>query len=261
MTTGELEGRVALVTGGGRGVGRAISLALAGAGADVAVNYRKDIESAEATVAEVEATGCRAVAVQASIDDADADAEMVERVAGELGPISVLVNNAGLASRGRSVADTDPSETGRLLATHAVGPHHLCRLVLPHMRTADRGDIVFVSSVATDHHGANGAPYNMGKAAMESLAFTLAKEEQRHGIRVNVVAPGLVETEMGRRLVRAGGVEDITTLHDHYPFGRVCQPDDVADVVRFLVGTSGSYVSGVRIRVDGGGQQVVRPAR
>jgi 3-oxoacyl-[acyl-carrier protein] reductase len=260
MSTEELQGRVALVTGGGRGVGRAISVALAAAGADVAVNYRRDEEAATSTVSEIEAMGRRAIAVQASIDDADADAEMVERVAGELGPISILVNNAGLASRGQSVADTDPSEAARLLATHAVGPHHLCRLVLPHMRACDRGDIVFISSVATDHNAANGAPYNMGKAAMEALASTLAKEEQRHGIRVNTVAPGLVETEMGRRLAKAGGA-DIEDLHAHYPFGHVCQPEDVAAVVSFLVGDQGSYVSGVRIRVDGGGQQIIRAPR
>lgn len=260
MSNGALQGRVALVTGGGRGVGRAISLALAEAGADVAVNYRRDEESAENTAAEIQDMGRKAVAVQASIDDEAADAAMVERVAGELGPISILVNNAGLASRGQSVADTDPAETARLLATHAVGPHHLCRLVLPHMRSCDRGDIVFISSVATDHHAANGAPYNMGKAAMEALASTLAKEEQRNGIRVNTVAPGLVETEMGRRLAKAGGA-DIDDLHALYPFGRVCQPEDVAAVVSFLVGDQGSYVSGVRIRVDGGGQQTIRPPR
>lgn len=250
----DLRGRIALVTGAGRGVGRAIALGLAADGADVAVNYRRDEDAAAQTVAEIEALGRRAIAVRASVDDAGADAEMVERVVGELGPISILVNNAGQASRGRSVADTDPEEVARLLGTHAVGAHHLCRLVLPHMRPCDRGDIVFISSVATDHMAPNGGPYNMAKAAMEALARTLVREEQRNGIRVNTVAPGLVETEMGRRLVKAGGVDDISTLHDAFPFGRVCQPEDVAAVVRFLVGDQGSYVSGVRIRVDGGGQ-------
>ena len=93
---------------------------------------------------------------------------------------------------------------------------------------------------------------------MESLAMTLAKEEQRNGIRVNIVAPGLIETEMGRRLVKAGGVDDIATLHEAFPFGRVCQPEDIADVVRFLVGPQGSYVSGTRLRVDGGGSPMTR---
>lgn len=253
-----LDGRIALVTGGGRGAGRAISLGLAADGADVAVNYRRDEESALATVAEIEALGRRSIAVQASVDDPNADAAMVDRVCGELGPISILVNNAGQASRGQSVAKTEDWEVAKLLGTHAVGPHHLSRLVVPHMRECERGDIVFISSVATDHDAPNGAPYNMAKAAMESLAMTLAKEEQRNGIRVNIVAPGLIETEMGRRLVKAGGVDDISTLHDVFPFGRVCQPEDIADVVRFLVGPQGSYVSGTRLRVDGGGSIPVR---
>jgi NAD(P)-dependent dehydrogenase (short-subunit alcohol dehydrogenase family) len=95
----------------------------------------------------------------------------------------------------------------------------------------------------------------MGKAAMESLAFTLAKEVRRHGIHVNVVAPGLVDTEMGRRLVKgAAGVEDIRTLDAGSPFGRVCTPEDVAEVVRFFVGDGGAYLTGERVRVHGGGQ-------
>ncbi|WP_436795025.1 SDR family NAD(P)-dependent oxidoreductase [Actinospongicola halichondriae] len=253
-----LAGRIALVTGGGRGAGRAIALGLAEDGADVAVNYRRDEASAAETVAEIEALGRRAIAVQASVDDPEADAAMIDRVCGELGPISILVNNAGQASRGQSVAKTEDWEVAKLLGTHAIGPHHVCRLALPHMRECERGDIVFISSVATDHHAANGAPYNMGKAAMEALAMTLAKEEQRNGIRVNVVAPGLIDTEMGRRLVKAGGVDDISTLSAGFPFGRVCQPEDIADVVRFLVGPQGSYVSGTRLRVDGGGQTLMR---
>jgi 3-oxoacyl-[acyl-carrier protein] reductase len=247
-----LDGRVALVTGGGRGIGRAICLALAEDGADVALTYRRDADAAQETVAAIEALGRRAAAYAGSVDSLDDDEATVASAVADLGPIDLLVNNAGVASRGRAVADTDPDEPGRLLAAHAVGPHHLCRLVLPGMREQPRGDIVFISSVATDHMAANGAPYNMAKAAMEALAMTLAKEEQRHGIHVNVVAPGLVETEMGRRLVKAGGVEDISTLHPHMPFGRVCQPEDVAAVVRFLVSDAAGYVTGTRVRVDGG---------
>jgi len=250
-----LHGRVALVTGGGRGIGRAISLGLATDGADVAVNYRRDEEAAAETVREIEALGRRAVAYQASVDSLEQDERMVAHLLADLGHVDILVNNAGIASRGNAVADTDPGEVERLLASHAVGPHHLCRLVLPSMRERERGDIVFISSIATDNFSAGGAPYSMGKAAMEALAWTLAKEEQRHGIHVNVVAPGLVETEMGRRLVKSAGVEDIGSLHDAMPFGRVCQPEDVADVVRFFVSDAGSYLSGQRTVVDGGGQR------
>jgi NAD(P)-dependent dehydrogenase (short-subunit alcohol dehydrogenase family) len=152
------------------------------------------------------------------------------------------------------VVSTDPDEVQHVVATHAIGPHHLCRLVVPSMRERERGDVIMISSVATIGNAAKGAPYNMGKAALEALALTLAKEEQRNGIRVNIVAPGLVETEMGRRLVKgAAGVEDIRTLDAMSPFGRVCQPEDVANVVRFLVSDRAGYVSGQKINVHGGG--------
>jgi 3-oxoacyl-[acyl-carrier protein] reductase len=246
--------RVALVTGGGRGIGRAISLALAEDGMDVAVNYRRDADAAQETVAAIEALGRRAVAYQASIDSLEDDERMVGAVQADFGRIDVLVNNAGIASRGHSVASTDPGEVERLLASHAVGPHHLCRLTVPIVRELDGGDVVFISSVATDHMAANGGPYNMAKAAMEALASTLAKEERRHGIHVNVVAPGLVETEMGRRLVGAAGVTDMRTLDATMPFGRVCQPEDVANAVRFLVSDAAGYVTDQRLRVHGGGQ-------
>jgi NAD(P)-dependent dehydrogenase (short-subunit alcohol dehydrogenase family) len=251
---GQLDGRVALVTGGGRGIGRGISELLASEGAAVAVNYRRDREAADATVAAIEAAAGVARAYQASVDDAEQDARMVDAVVADLGAIDLLVNNGGVASRGNAVADTDPAEVARVIGTHAIGPHHLCRLVLPSMRTRTRGDIVMVSSVATSHHAGNGAPYNMGKAALEALAFTLAKEERRHGIHVNVVAPGLVDTDMGQRLAQAmTGVTDIHALDATSPFGHVCQPIDVARVVLWLCSEGAGYVTGQRIECDGGG--------
>ena len=250
-----IKDRVALVTGGGRGVGKGISLSLAAAGASVAVNYRRDEESAAETVREIEALGGKAIAFSASVDDYKQNAQMVTDIERDLGPVSILVNNAGIASRGRSVVDTDPEEMRRVVATHAFGPHYLAALTLPKMRTLGRGDIVMISSVATRSLGPNGAPYNMGKTAMEALAYTLAKEEREHGIRVNIVAPGLVDTDMGQRLIKAvQGVEDIRSLDQSMPFGRVCQPEDVANVVRFLVSDENSYLTGERLYCDGGGQ-------
>ena len=250
-----IKDRVALVTGGGRGVGKGISLSLAAAGASVAVNYRRDEESAAETVREIEALGGKAIAFSASIDDYEQNAQMVADIERDLGPVSILVNNAGIASRGRSVVDTDPEEMRRVVATHAFGPHYLAALTLPKMRTLGRGDIVMISSVATRSLGPNGAPYNMGKTAMEALAYTLAKEEREHGIRVNIVAPGLVDTDMGQRLIKAvQGVENIRSLDQSMPFGRVCQPEDVANVVRFLVSDENSYLTGERLYCDGGGQ-------
>lgn len=257
--TPRLAGRVALVTGGGRGIGRGISLLLASEGAAVAVNYARDRESAEATVAEIRAAGGTAEAFAADVAEAEANAAMVDAVTASLGAVDLLVNNAGIASRGRSVADTAPDETERVVRTHAIGPHHLCRLVLPGMRARvgaiGRGDIVFISSVATDTYGANGAPYSMGKAAMEALAFTLAKEEVGNGIHVNVVAPGLTVSDMGSRLAKATtGVADIHQLDASFPFGRVGTPEDVARVVAFFCSDEAGYVTGERVRVHGGGQ-------
>jgi len=246
-------GRVALISGGSRGIGRACALALAEDGFDVAVNYRRDDAAAADTVAAIEALGRKAKSYQASVESPAEDETMVDAVLADFGGIDTLVHSAGIASRGHTVADTDPGELERVIAIHALGGHHLCRLVLPSMRTRPRGDVVFVSSVAARILAPNSAPYNMAKAALEALAMTLAKEERRHGIHVNVVAPGLVVTEMGRRLVRAMGVDDISTMDANAAFGRVCRPDDVAGVVRFLCSESAGYLTGQVIAVDGGG--------
>lgn len=244
--------RVALVTGGGRGIGRAIALGLAADGMDVAISYRRDAESAAATVAEVAEAGRRSAARQGSVDRLEDDRGLVEWVIEYFGRLDVLVVNAGIASRGHSVLHTEPDELDRVMRTHAYGAHHLCQAAIPALRDQDRSDIVLVSSVATLTDPANGAPYNMAKAALESLGRTLAKEELRNGVRVNIVAPGLVDTTMGQKLMRAvAGVEDLRALDSSMPFGHVCTPDDVAHVVRWLVGPDNTYVTGQKINVDG----------
>jgi 3-oxoacyl-[acyl-carrier protein] reductase len=245
--------RVALVTGGSRGIGRACALGLAADGFDVAVNYRRDAGAAAETVGAIEALGRRARAYQASVESLAEDQSMVGAVLADFGAVDTLVHAAGIASRGHTVVDTDPAEVERVMSIHAFGAHHVCRLVVPSMRTRPRGDVVFVSSVAARLLAPNSSPYNMAKAALEALAMTLAREERRHGIHVNVVAPGLVVTEMGRRLVRAMGVDDIATMDATAPFGRVCRPEDVAAVVRFLCSDQAGYVTGQVIAVDGGG--------
>lgn len=254
---GQLDGRVALVTGGGRGIGRGISELLAAQGATVAVNYRRDADAAADTVAAIHTAGGSASAFQASVDDAEACATMIDAVVAQFGGLDILVCNAGIASRGNSVADTDPAEMMRVVAAHAFGPHHLARLAVPHLRASGRGDVVMISSVATSTMSANGAPYNMGKAAMEALAFTLAKEERANGIHVNIVAPGLVETEMGVRLARSftgnRDLQDLRSLDAVAPFGRVCQPLDVANVVLWLCSEGAAYITGQRIVCNGGG--------
>jgi 3-oxoacyl-[acyl-carrier protein] reductase len=250
-----LKGRVALVTGASRGIGRAIALGLAEDGADIAVNYRREDSEAEKTVADIKALGRRAAAFKASVDVFEEDAAMVERIKSELGPISILVNNAGIASRGNTIADTDPAEMQRVVGVHAFAPFYLSKLVLPQMRGQKRGDIIMISSVATLSFAARGAPYSMGKAAEEALAYTLAKEERPNHIHVNIVAPPLTDTDMGQRLAKSRGAA-IQDLDKTAPFGHVCRPEDIANVVRYLVSERNTYVSGEKITVHGAADRV-----
>jgi NAD(P)-dependent dehydrogenase (short-subunit alcohol dehydrogenase family) len=249
----KLSGRSALVTGASRGIGRAIAVRLGADGASVAVHYRRDEQAAVATVDEVRRLGAEADLFQASVESGTDVEELVEAVERRFGPIGILVSNAGMLGKGRSIYRTAINELDRLLQIHAVGPFRLCQLVLPGMRSCERGDIVFVSSHGTSQFSPGAGPYNIAKAAAEALARTLANEERVNGIRVNIVAPGLVATDMGDAVARAtSGAGSAAELDSDFPFGRVCRPDDVSAVVGFLVSDDGSYLTGVRIPVDGG---------
>jgi 3-oxoacyl-[acyl-carrier protein] reductase len=252
-----LEGRAALVTGGGRGIGRAIGLRLAQDGADVAVNYRGSEDAAREVVAAIEAMGRRARAYRADVADAAACDAMLERVIADFGQIDILVNNAGIGSSGigrPTITEATDEQVSLLLGANLLGPLHLCRALVPHMRRAARSDIVMVSSIAAQTMGARMGVYSITKAGLEALAYTLAKEERQHGMHVNVVAPGLVETDMGRTLIRQlPGPDDMRERDASSPFGFVCQPEDIAAAVAFLVSSDARYITNQRITVNGGG--------
>lgn len=262
MTGLLLAGRVALVTGGSRGVGRAIAVQLAAAGARVVLSYRRDVDAAASAVAAITAAGGEAFALSADLAEAGAAADLVARAAEVFGPAQIAIGNAGAASRGLTAATTEDREYLRMMQVHAWSNLELARSVLPAMRAAGSGSIVFTSSTVTHQPPPFTAPYAAAKAALEALSVVLAVEERGSGIRVNVVAPGLVATDMGDRLVRASaGGEQASDLDAAAPFGRVCRPEDVAGAVVFLAGDQSSYLTGQRIVIDGGGTgQVLVPA-
>jgi NAD(P)-dependent dehydrogenase (short-subunit alcohol dehydrogenase family) len=252
----ELDTPVAVVTGGSRGIGAATALALAEDGYDLALIYRRDRTAAESVARQIDALGRSALLVQVSIAEEDACTQAADAVLSEFGRADVLVHAAGVVSRGGDVADTPLAELDYVLRVHVHGPFALTRALLPAMRARRHGSIVFVSSAVTATMRAGGAPYNMAKAAMEALARTLAHEEQPHGIRVNIVSPGLVATELGRRFVVAAHNMTLQDLAPHLPFGRACQPADIGNVVRWLASNQASYVTGENIKVNGGDDTV-----
>ncbi len=251
------EGRTALVTGGSRGIGAAVALTLAERGADIAINYHANRAAAEDVAERARAFGRDARIYQADVSDQAACEAMVGAARQELGPISILVNNAGIGSVAVGqppIAEMTDADLQRLLGAHVFGPLHLCRLLVPSMRTLGRGDVIMVSSVAAQAYGPRFGVYAIAKAGMEAMAYTLAKEERQHGIRVHVVAPGLVETDMGRRLMSAmRGVSDMRDLDEQMPFGFVCRPEDIANAVAFLCSDEGRYITNQRLTVNGGG--------
>lgn len=245
----EPEQRVAVVTGGGRGIGGAVALALAQEGYDVGILYRKKPEPAAEVVAGIEALGRRAESYQCDV----ADARLVSRTFAGIneffGRIDVLVNSAGLASWGNFIADTTFEEWDKVIKADLYGPYNCIREVLPIMRGQRGGHIINISSTITQINPPTGGPYAVAKAGLEALTRVLAREETGRGIHVNAIAPGLVETDMGRKLM---GLKDLSGMHASMPFGRVCQPKDIADMVVFLTSPQGSYIQGQVIFINGG---------
>ena len=251
------EGRTALVTGGSRGIGAAIALTLAEQGADIAINYHSNRDAAEEVATRVRAHGRRAGVYQADVSDPEACQAMAEAVQRDIGTVGILVNNAGIGSVAVGqppITEMSDADLQRLLNAHVFGPLHCCRLFVPPMRALGRGDVIMISSIAAQTYGPRMGVYAIAKAGMEAMAYTLAKEEREHSIRVNIVAPGLVETDMGKRLVDfTRGVTDIRTMDAQMPFGFVCQPEDIANAVAFLCSEEGRYITNQRLTVNGGG--------
>lgn len=244
---GRLDDKIALVTGGGRGIGRGIVLEFAREGADVAINYRRNRDAAEATAAEVRALGRRAVVVAADVSNRAAVDAMVAEVVAALGGIDVAVANSGVASRVATVRDLDPAEWHRVIGTDLDGAFYTARAAIPHV-IARRGAFLFVSSIGADAAAAGGAPYHVSKAGVNTLMKVLAKEVAADGVRVNCIAPGLVRSDMGDRLLKFFGEGLVQTI----PLGRAGEPADIGRAAVFLCSNDAAWITGKVLRVDGG---------
>jgi 3-oxoacyl-[acyl-carrier protein] reductase len=236
----DLNGHIALVTGGSRGIGAAIAAALAEAGAAVAVNYRENADQAEAVVAKIKSTGGRAIAVAADVSRSDAVAAMVKQVGTALGPVDILVNNAGMAIM-RGIDELTESEFDQTIAVNLKSAFLCSQAVLPAMRARQWGRIVNISSGAARGAGAIGVHYNASKAGMEGLTRGYAARLVKQGITVNAVAPSLIETDMMR---------GNTDLVRNIPLGRLGQPEEVAQAVVMVLGND--YMTGQTIVLNGG---------
>jgi len=242
-----LQGRVALVTGASRGIGRAIALALARDGADVAVNFRQSGEAAAQVVAQIASMGRKAIAVQADVRDPAQVKAMVERVRAELGGPAILVNNAGVV-RDKPLAFMSEEEWDEVVDTSLKGAFLCTKAVARLMARARWGRIINISSDAALLGDAQRSNYCAAKAGLLGLTRAAARELARQGITVNAIAPGIVETDMTSGMAEARR----KALLEAIPLGRFGQAEEVAALAAFLAGDDAAYITGQVFCIDGG---------
>ncbi len=240
MTTGNLHGHTALVTGGSRGIGAAVVQSLAQAGAAVAVNYRERASEANALVKAIAEAGGRAIAIAADVSQSDVVAQMVQRVKSDLGPIDILVNNAGIAIT-RGIEDLSEADFDQTIAVNLKSVFLCTQAVLPMMRSKGWGRIVNISSGAARGAGSIGPHYNASKAGVEGLTRGYAARLVKEGITVNAVAPSLIETDM---------MKGQHNLLSRIPVGRFGKAEEVAQAVMMLL--DNPYMTGQTVAMSGG---------
>jgi 3-oxoacyl-[acyl-carrier protein] reductase len=235
-----LKGRVALVTGGSRGIGRAIAISLAEAGAAVAVNYLSKVAEAEAVVGAIHGQGGRAISVGADVSQAAAVKGMVAGVERDLGPVDILINNAGIAIN-RPVDELTEDDFDRTMAVNLKSVFLCTQAVLPGMRKRGWGRIVNISSGAARGAGGVGPHYNASKAGMEGMTRGYAARLVKDGITVNAVAPSLIQTDM---------VGAVASSASRIPLGRFGKPEECALIVMMLI--ENEYMTGQTVALSGG---------
>ncbi len=242
-----LKDQVAIVTGGSRGIGRAVAQALAAEGAKVAVVYRGSQQAAEDLVAAVKAAGGAALALQVDVADGPAVQAAVERVEKELGPVDVLVNNAGVIHDDLFIR-LEPEQWDKVIRTNLGGVYNFCRAVAYGMLRRRKGRIINVSSVAATYVNQGQTNYAASKGAINSFTRALAVELASRNVTVNAVAPGFIETDMSAAVRNKAGDQ----IKRYIPMRRIGTPEDVARVALFLASPDAAYVTGQVLTVDGG---------
>lgn len=242
-----LDDRMALVTGGARGIGRAIALDLAANGANVAFTYRQDGQSAQGVVRAIEGFGRKGLALQADVVNFALAQRLVQQIVETWGRLDILVNNAGIHVN-EPIWAMDEDQWDRVLEVNLKGAFNYLRAVAPLFREQRAGKIVSIASIHGLRGRAEGPNYSAAKAGIIGLSKSAARDLGPYGVNVNVVAPGIVETDMVRALpeeVKKGFVEQIV-------LGRIGQPEDVAHLVSFLCTDHARHIHGEVIKVDGG---------
>lgn len=242
-----LVGKVALVTGGSRGIGRAVALKLAENGADVAINYAGNTAAAEEVKAAIEKLGRKAMLVQGSVADTDGVQALVNQVVKELGRLDILINNAGITRDGLLMRMKE-ADWDAVLETNLKGVFNCSKAVMRTMMKQKSGRIVNMASVVGEMGNAGQANYAAAKAGVIGFTKSLAKEVASRGITVNAVAPGFIATDMTKVLTDDQKAEMARSI----PLGRAGQPEDVANAVLFLVSDEAAYITGQVLNVDGG---------
>ena len=245
--------RVAVVTGGSRGIGRAIVEMLSSRGHRVLFTYASREKDATAVEVAVKAAGGEARKIRADVSDAKSAHAVIQSALDAFGRVDVLVNNAGTHLPDVSVADTSPEEWDRVLRVNLYGTFHMVQAVLPAMRANKGGNIVNLSSNITSRFAAKNCVYTVSKVGVEALTRILSKEEGRNGIRVNAVAPGPIRTDMLEETFVKIGAERADAFIKSVPLGRLGEPREIAEAVAFLVSDAASYVTGQIVFVNGGG--------
>ncbi|MEK7353622.1 MAG: SDR family NAD(P)-dependent oxidoreductase [Chloroflexota bacterium] len=245
----KLEGKVALITGAGSGIGQAIALLFAREGADIAVNDI-DLPSAEKTAGAVKQIGRKAIAVKADVADTDEVNSMVDRVVRELGGVHILVNNAGIPVHGSLLEAQTPENWDRVVAVILRGTYLCSRRVGQWMVSQKNGRIVNISSVAGTRASPSLTSYGAAKAGVINLTRSLAVDWGKYNINVNCIAPGIINTPLTQRTIASWSTPE--QINERIPLGYMAEAEEVAKAALFLVSDDARYLTGVTLPVDGG---------